>query len=365
MIRVAILHNHPIHYSHLLFTAMSEGGAEVDVVFAAKSSDERTTSLQPLGSTYKSHFLSDGSFQSLPQIKTALRAIEALAACRPDVVVIGGYSYLAAWSSLWWAKLHRKPVVLWSETHRGSGGRRPVKESIKRLFVMGCNAGHVYGKSSRAYLEELGMKSSAIAEKRAVVDTEQFFGRRAGFHAEFRRFVFVGRFVAEKNLLCILDAFARVHKTCRAELLLVGYGPLEPDLGRRVEELSLDASVVFVGACHQDRVCQLMAESDCLVLFSKSEPWGLVVNEAQCVGLPVIVSDRCGCAPDLVHQDTGWVVESDNVRGLAETMEAVCRMGVGELKRMGAAARRIAVEYSPAASANRVLMQLRNLTVRG
>jgi glycosyltransferase involved in cell wall biosynthesis len=44
-----------------------------------------------------------------------------------------------------------------------------------------------------------------------------------------------------------------------------------------------------------------LALSDVLVLPSYSEPWGLVVNEAMACGMPVIVSEKCGCAPDLVQ----------------------------------------------------------------
>ena len=74
--------------------------------------------------------------------------------------------------------------------------------------------------------------------------------------------------------------------------------------------------------------------SDVLVLPSKSEAWGLVVNEAMVCGLPVIVSDKCGCHLDLV-KDNGFVFESNNEESLKQAMIAMMddenlRLAMGE-----------------------------------
>jgi 1,2-diacylglycerol 3-alpha-glucosyltransferase len=54
---------------------------------------------------------------------------------------------------------------------------------------------------------------------------------------------------------------------------------------------------------------------------STSEPWGLVVNEAMASGLPVLVSNQCGCAPDLVREDrNGFTFDPCSVQQLTELM---------------------------------------------
>ena len=59
--------------------------------------------------------------------------------------------------------------------------------------------------------------------------------------------------------------------------------------------------------------------ADCLVLPSDySETWGLVVNEAMASGLPSIISDRCGCAPDLGNADGNAVFSFGNISDLAK-----------------------------------------------
>jgi len=96
-------------------------------------------------------------------------------------------------------------------------------------------------------------------------------------------------------------------------------------------------------------------QSDCLVLPSLSEPWGLVANEALCSGLPILVSNRCGCARDLVTADTGWSFEAEDTNELASRLETVCLLPVERLHAMGAACIHLADEYNPEKCARRIL----------
>jgi glycosyltransferase involved in cell wall biosynthesis len=362
--RVTVLHNHPIHYKHLLFTAIAEQGAELNVIFAARSSNLRTASLQPAGKNYRSHFLSDSNFESLPQFRSALNAVREFDRCNPDVVIIGGYSYLACWSVLIWAKLRRKPVALWAETNSFDRPRHHATELIKRIFVRACDSGHVYGTTNREYLESLGMDPSAVLIKKATVDWDTFSRRIAQFHVNFRRFVYVGRFSPEKNLPRLLDAFDIVRGQIGAELVLVGYGPEEQMLRQKTEVLGLEESVIFAGSKTQDEVSVILAEADCLVLPSLSEAWGLVANEAICTGVPIIVSDRCGCAIDLAGGDTGWIFKAEETSDLAEKMLEVCRLPLERLREMGEQAIKKGSEYSPNECAKRIYADLQELINR-
>lgn len=362
--RIAVLHNHPIHYKHLLFTALAERGIDVDVVFTARSSTIRTPDLQPSGNKYRSHFLFAGSFERLPQIRTALKAIRGIAQCNADVVVISGWSYLPTWSVLAWTKFHRKPVALWFETNVFDHPRHWIKEWVKRIYLRGFAVAHVYGTSNREYLELLGMDPAVILEKRATVDAGIFMKRRATFHSDFRRFIYVGRLSPEKNLPRLLDAFHQIVPRYRAELVVVGYGPLEAMLKERVRDLGLTKSVVFTGAKTQEEVSRLLADSDCLILPSLSETWGLVANEALCVGVPLIVSDRCGCARDLATEASGWTFAAENTAELAQVLTKVCELPVQRLQQMSEAAVRIAAEYAPDRCAERIATNLEELLER-
>ena len=76
---------------------------------------------------------------------------------------------------------------------------------------------------------------------------------------------------------------------------------------------------------NQTELGEAYAIADCLVLPSDfAETWGLVVNEALATGLPVVVSDAVGCAPDLLREgESGYVYPLGNVSGLAAALESV------------------------------------------
>ena len=119
----------------------------------------------------------------------------------------------------------------------------------------------------------------------------------------------------------LIDAMEQLDlpDSARAHLLMVGSGPLEAELKMRAA--AHGSRISFTGFLNQSEISAAFAVSDCLVLSSVSETWGLVVNEAMACGLPAIVSDACGCAPDLIEQGrTGYSYPQGNVPELTKAM---------------------------------------------
>jgi len=108
--------------------------------------------------------------------------------------------------------------------------------------------------------------------------------------------LFVGRLNGQKRVEDALAAVARLGRG--ATLLVIGDGEREAEYQAKAARLGIAA--VWRGFVNQRELGRIYAASDCLVLPSDRESWGLVVNEALATGLPVVVSDRAGCAPDLV-----------------------------------------------------------------
>ena len=132
------------------------------------------------------------------------------------------------------------------------------------------------------------------------------------------------RFVQEKNLHRLLIAYAAYRSVAglRAwHLVLVGDGPLKEELVRLRQQLGLQASVHFVGFQQYDQLPVYYGLAEALVLPSVSETWGLVVNEAMAAGLPVLVSNLCGCAKDLVSEGlNGFSFDPRNANAIRDTM---------------------------------------------
>ncbi|HEY4757559.1 MAG TPA: glycosyltransferase, partial [Chthoniobacterales bacterium] len=88
------------------------------------------------------------------------------------------------------------------------------------------------------------------------------------------------------------------------------------------------------------------ALANAFVHASTSEQWGLVVNEAVASGLPVIVSNRCGCAPELVN-DNGVTFDPSNEDELAARLLGIASLPDQERKRLGENSYRIAAKFAP------------------
>jgi glycosyltransferase involved in cell wall biosynthesis len=143
------------------------------------------------------------------------------------------------------------------------------------------------------------------------------------------RILFVGRFVYYKGVQVLIDAMA----TCPGTLMLVGEGPLEAELRRRVFSLGLQERVVFVGPVSDDELPAYYQASDLLVLpsIARTEAFGVVQVEAMAAGVPVVSTNLPTGVP-WVNQDgvSGLVVPPDDSRALAQAIGTL--LGNDELR---------------------------------
>jgi glycosyltransferase involved in cell wall biosynthesis len=134
--------------------------------------------------------------------------------------------------------------------------------------------------------------------------------------------LFVGKLIAKKRPMTLLQAFAQVRQRHEAQLFYVGDGALRAELEQCVRERMIPG-VHFAGFVNQSELPRAYAVADLLALPSAfRETWGLVVNEAMNFGLPIVLSQNVGCAPDLVSEGkNGFVVKVDDEKDLAEALE--------------------------------------------
>jgi glycosyltransferase involved in cell wall biosynthesis len=104
------------------------------------------------------------------------------------------------------------------------------------------------------------------------------------------------------------------------DLAIAGSGEMLGELQATAASLGL-AGVVFPGFVNQSDMPKLLGAADVFVLPAASEPWGLVVNEAMCAGLPIVVSRELGCAPDLLrHGENGFGFAAGDIDGLTDAL---------------------------------------------
>ena len=369
MARAALLHINygPYHIARAKALALA---AEVEPHFiqVAARQDKYPWVVKGNGHTVPLVTLSDQPYERSPFVSVMRRLYSTLNALNPDVVVPCGYSEYPMLGSILWARARRKPVVLLFETTEHDQIRSWRKEFAKRMLLHHfTDAIFCGGKTHRHYLDRLGVASEWVWGKYDVVDNGFFQREKAKWRGEPRRrmigsvemprsyFLYVGRFSPEKNLLGLLRAYRR-YRAAQPEgwgLVMVGDGPQRQRLHDFAQEHGL-ADVIWTGFKQADELAGYYSLGSCFVLPSVVEPWGLVVNEAMASGLPVLISDRCGCAPDLVHEGrNGFTFDPMDEGQLAHYMSSISSMDEAVIAEMGKASLEIIGDFTPEAwSAN-------------
>ena len=284
--------------------------------------------------------------------------VNSLRNTNPDVIVCGGYNYLASWQALRWANQNDVPFLLWCEsTAKDERGGHRIIESLKKKFFDKCGGCIVPGTASAEYARQMGVPSEHIFTAPNAVDNRLFASRaddaRRNAHrikAELclpqRYFLFAGRLVKSKGVFQLLEAYSSVNENLRSHLGLVfaGDGPLRPELEHFAKSIC-PGTIRFAGFVQRDDLASYYGLADCLVFPSHSDPWGLVVNEAMACGLPVICGQSAGCTADLVKLN-GRLIDPRNVEQLAQAMEELA--GDEDLRRqMSRESLKIIQNYSP------------------
>jgi glycosyltransferase involved in cell wall biosynthesis len=165
-------------------------------------------------------------------------------------------------------------------------------------------------------------------------------------------FLASARFIEKKNLSMLAQAYAEYRRRSEIaakmpwDLVLLGDGPLRETLNSQLSTLNLNEHVQLPGFKPYDELPVYYALANTFVHASTTEQWGLVVNEAIASGLPLIVSNRCGCAPELVNGN-GFTFDPTNEDELATQLFEMASLSDQERNHLGNNSYRIAANFAP------------------
>jgi len=278
----------------------------------------------------------------------------------PHVVAIPGWSTVEALAALEWCVTTGTPTVVMSDTTAWDDRRSVLKEAAKRRILRLVSAVLVGGGPHSDYMVQLGLPRDRIFSGYDVVDNEHFAlgAEEARRHASTYRsehglpseyFVASARFVEKKNIVRLITAYAHYRQQAGAfawKLVLLGDGAGKAELLHTITSLDLNDAVVLAGFRQYRELPIYYGLAGALIHASTTEQWGLVVNEAMASSLPVIVSERCGCARDLVQpRVNGFTFNPHDVQHLADLMFLVSHEGFNR-QAMGQASRDIIAAWS-------------------
>jgi glycosyltransferase involved in cell wall biosynthesis len=311
--------------------------------------------------------------ERLPARRCAEAMVEVLDRERPDAVAVSGYVRPECLAALGWAKRRGVPAVLMSESQAIDRPRAWWKEAVKSRRVRRFDAALVGGPAHAEYLVDLGLPADRIATGYNAVDHDAFASAAdaarevpAAHPLGGRPYLLcVSRFVGEKNLPTLVDAFARYREATAGEgawdLVLAGDGPDADAVARAIAASGQGGAIHRPGFLQLDRLPAWYAFAGAFVLPSRSEPWGLVANEAAASAVPLVISDRCGCARTLVPDPpgtTGWRFDPADPAALADRIAHVAGMEHEARLALGRRARDVAAAWGPSRFASGLLAAL-------
>lgn len=273
--------------------------------------------------------------------------VPAIETFRPDAILVYGWAFKSHLKVM--RTFKKKVPILFrgdSTLLDDSEGWQAIKRNLFLRWVYSFIDIALYvGTNNYAYFKKAGLKDKQLVYAPHAIDNDRFsclsetcakdaadLRRRYHISASDFVFLFAGKLEPKKNVRLLLEAFQQAEFDEAVHLIVVGNGPLEEQL----KSIFQAPNIQFMDFQNQQNMPAVYRMADVYVLPSQGpgETWGLSVNEAMANGRAVIVSDKCGCAVDLVENGVnGFIFESGNGKQLKEVLKTISQSnGLDKMK---------------------------------
>jgi glycosyltransferase involved in cell wall biosynthesis len=266
--------------------------------------------------------------------------VSRILAWAPDVVHITGWAWLSHLVALRTFYRRGIPILFRGDSHLLDEGTRGFSWYVKR-HALRCvfswpTAFLVVGSANRAYYEAFGVQSDRLYDCPHSIDVGRFAQSAAVQEEEAGRWrqelgiasnhcvvLYAGKFEPRKRPIELMHAVSELPDR-QLVLVMVGAGELDAEV--RAFATRDPTRFIILPFQNQSRMPMVYRLGDLFVLPSAfGETWGLAVNEALACGRPVLVSDRVGCAADVVDQFCGQVFSWDNPLSLLRSLHEMTK----------------------------------------
>lgn|GEM_PF-2116175 len=362
-IKVFALWTAPAPYSVAWLSRLAQQ-TQIDLLVAYQHSVNLGHAYWNLHLPYRN--ISFNSSGILKGLLTVPKILSVLSRFRPDVVFFGNPVWPIISKMLWlWCLLTgtpytflgdgnaKKPMSWWKHL-RNKVFITPFIRFAQRVVVIGTNNQSLYRRYGSIPQKEVFAPYSVdtdfwLVQAETTLKRRDEIRQRLGVNDETTVFLYVGKLEDVKGVDTLIEASALLQKRSgkKFKLLLVGTGSREAELKDLARNREIEQIVNFCGKKQQNELADYYASADWFVLPSRTEAWGLVINEALCFGLPVIASDAVGAVEDLVKDGVnGFVFIKDEVESLLEALEKAINTEGEQRKRMREEARKVIDQWN-------------------
>lgn len=247
-----------------------------------------------------------------------------------DIIILGGYEQPTMIIISLLCRLFKKKYILVFDgisTNRLIDNEKKIKKIVKQIIINNSSAIMANGKVGKLYFKKIyNYPEEKIYNQYLTVDGDiinklsknkdiyrKNIREKMGISEDDKVLIYSGRLVSIKNVDSVIKAISKIDKK-DIILLVAGGGELENELIELAN--SLNVRIIVTGFINeQTELFKHYFAGDALILPSSVyEVWGLVINEAMYAGLPVLVSNICGCSLDLVnHGENGYLFNPNDI----------------------------------------------------
>lgn len=323
MVQLTVWMNMPSFYQGDLFRSLvASGKVDLHVIYAHHLSEDRIgLGWQNDLSGYSYTFLEDAKAQSYQSIYRSLHNAHLR---RHQLHIVNGiWAEPTFTAALLMLMMNKSAYILYSEAPI-PGRKRSKFKQILQTTIGPFLTHRAIGLLPVAHLganffKQLGAQDAKIypfGYFRAQPLLSTHLQNGENMPPKTLNLIFVGQLIRRKGVDLLLEAIAPLTNQYALSLSIIGQGEEYKQLQAQAEKLGIAHCVHFEGVIPSAQIPTRIQRSDLLILPSRWDGWGLVVNEALAVGTPVIVSDRCGASDVIKDGENGYIFTSENIADL-------------------------------------------------
>jgi glycosyltransferase involved in cell wall biosynthesis len=347
MKKLAIITTHPIQYNAPVFKLLTERkNIQVKVFYTWENSKDGFFDKKfnqqiewdiPLLEGYDYQFVKNTSQDQGTHHRKGITnptLIHDLESWEPDAVLIFGWNFQSHFKAMRYFKgkipvLFRGDSTLLDEI---PGLKTTIRRFILKFVYRYISFALFVGTNNKNYFLKHGIKEKQLFLAPHAIENERFFDADGFFDQKAKEwkkelniapndlvFLYAGKFENKKDPLIVIKA-ATLLKEQNIKFIFTGNGELKEKMEEQSENLP---NVLFLPFQNQQKMPALYRLADVFILPSKgpNETWGLAVNEAMACKKAILVSDKVGCAIDLVENGTnGYIFEAGNFDDFLEKL---------------------------------------------
>ncbi|GAB3640778.1 glycosyltransferase family 4 protein [Spirosoma arcticum] len=375
ILRIIILNSHPIQYFAPLYRKLAtDTNVDLTVYYASRHGLDGGIDRQfgtrvqwdvPLLAGYQTEFLRNYALR--PSIYSFfgllnLGIVGRLWQAPSSVLIIHGWAYAVNWMALLFGALFGHTVCVRCDTAyfrelTDAHLAAPVRDyMLRHIFFKLVDYCFYAGQGNRAFYTYFGVAEEKLIFLPFAVDTERFHAEKAALNGSRqdilkrmridgakRIILFCGKFTPVKRPLDLLMAYRKLNRRDVA-LVMIGEGELRTAMEQYIDDYQLP-DVYLTGFVNQSEIGAYYSVANLYVMCSDGDAWGLSVNEAMLFGLPIVLSDRVGCAPDLLINN-GLQYPCGNVDELTRVIQRLLTLSAAQFSKLGTRSADIISRYT-------------------